>query len=100
MDEGTGANVFDLSANKLKGKIFGAAFDEDAAPVMNVGTTDESGGYIISGVNYSGDGNFTATPSKNFYYNAALEFNKANNGYADLTDFDLPDTFTVVLWKY
>lgn len=97
MDEGTGANVFDLSANKLKGKIFGAAFDEDAAPVMNVGTTDESGGYIISGVNYSGDGNFTATPSKNFYYNAALEFNKANNGYADLTDFDLPDTFTVEL---
>ena len=94
-DEGIGSQAFDQS--DLKSKIFfcGNTWANDKKEVVNAGVTDASGFYEIAGVNYGGGRTFTAVASKTFYFNQSLEFNAANNAYADLTDFDIGDTATI-----
>jgi hypothetical protein len=94
-DEGTGSKSFDLTSNKVKTYLCGAEWTSDKPTVVNAGISDETGFYKIEGVNYSSGQTFTAVPSKNFYFNQSLEFNAANQSYADLTNFDLPDSTTI-----
>ncbi|MCF8247141.1 MAG: T9SS type A sorting domain-containing protein [Saprospiraceae bacterium] len=96
-DEGVGSKGFDQTANKTKSYLCGAAWTSDKPNVVNAGITNETGFYEIAGINYGGGTTFTATPSKNFYFNQSLEFNGVNQTYADLTDFDLPDTSSVTV---
>jgi hypothetical protein len=96
-DEGVGSKGFNQSKNKINAYLCGAAWTTDKPNVVNAGLTDETGFYEIAGVNYGGGTTFSATAAKNFYYNQSLEFNGANETYADLTDFDLPDSSTITL---
>lgn len=97
LDEGKGDKAFDISLNRIHARIFGATYAADNPGVLNAGLTDEAGFYNIEGIDYSSNGSFTATPKKSFYFNQALEFNAANQSYANLTDFDLPDASTIEL---
>lgn len=97
-DEGVGSKAFDQSDNNIKIYFCGASWTNDKANVVNAGVTDETGFYEISGINYGAGQTFTAVPSKNFYFNQSLEFNAANNSYANLTDFDLADSATLTLF--
>jgi hypothetical protein len=94
-DEGVGSKTFDLTASKQKVYFCGPTWTTDKPNVLNAGLTSENGFYEIPGVNYGAGTSFTARPYKNFYFNQSLEFNAANNQYADLTDFDLTDSSTV-----
>ncbi|TAK35821.1 MAG: hypothetical protein EPO28_14200 [Saprospiraceae bacterium] len=96
-DEGVGTKGFDQSANKTKIYLCGASWTTDKPPVVNAGITDETGFYEIAGVNYGGGTTFTAQPGKNFYFNQSLEFNGANESYADLTNFALHDSASVTV---
>ncbi len=97
-DEGTGAKIFDITANDFDTELDGPAFDTDSAPVLNGGVTDEAGLYYIEGVNYSQAQSFQAKPSKKFYDSYALEFNPAFDSEARLPAFGLPDSvFTITL---
>jgi hypothetical protein len=97
-DEGTGSKGFDISTNKILTYLCGVRWTDDKPEVQNAGITDERGIYKIEGINYGPGTTFTATPSKNFYFNQALEFNGSNQQSADLTTFNLPDTSTVTLF--
>ncbi len=94
-DEGLGTRVFDISANKMHAYINGPQFSSDTPSIQNAGISDVGGFYAIEGVNYSQEQTFTATPSKIFYSNYALEFNSAYQSHVTLTSFDLPDSATV-----
>lgn len=94
-DEGTGSKGFDLTLNKVKTFLCGATWTTDKPKVVNAGISDETGFYQIEGVNYGAGTTFTARPFKDFHYNQSLEFNAANQSYATLTNFDLPDSSTV-----
>lgn len=94
-DEGLGTRVFDISTNKMHAFINGPQFSSDTPSIQNAGISDVGGFYAIEGVNYSKEQSFTATPSKVFYSNYALEFNSAYQSHVTLTSFDLPDTSTV-----
>lgn len=94
-DEGLGTRVFDISSNKMHAFMNGPQFSDDTPNIQNAGMTDVGGFYAIEGVNYSQVQTFTATPSKVFYSNYALEFNSAYQSHVMLTDFDLPDSATV-----
>ena len=94
-DEGTGSRGFDLTLNKVKAYLCGATWTTDKPTVVNAGISNETGFYQIEGVNYGAGTTFTAAPSKDFHFNQSLEFNAANQSYANLTDFDLPDSATV-----
>lgn len=94
-DEGVGSKTFDLTASKQKIYFCGVTWTADKPNVLNAGMTNEQGFYEIPGVNYGAGTTFRARPAKNFYFNQSLEFNAANNQYADLTDFDLTDSSTV-----
>ncbi len=96
-DEGTGSKGFDISTNRFRTYLCGAEWTSDKPNVVNAGTTDATGFYKIEGINYSAGTTFTAAPSKTFYFNQSLEFNGANQNYADLTNFDLPDSSTIDL---
>jgi len=97
-DEGIGSKVFDLAENQLDGYITGARFSNDRPNVLNAGVTDESGYYLIDGINYGGGQNFTARASKNFEFNNGLEFNGTNSQYASISAFMPADTGTVEVW--
>ncbi len=94
-DEGMGLKVFDITNNDIHGYLRGPSFSSDAPAITNAAITDVSGFYAIEGVNYSKVQQFKATPYKAFYARNSLEFNAAYQAYANLTDFDLPDTNTV-----
>ena len=94
-DEGMGSKTFDLSNNEMHAQINGAEFSDISADVTNSGITNVGGFYAIESINYSGQENFTATPSKIFYSNYALEFNKAYSSFAQMTSFDIPDSATI-----
>ncbi len=94
-DEGSGSKAFDLTANKTKAFLCGATWTSDKPNVVNAGISDETGFYKIEGVNYGAGTTFTATPSKSFYFNQSLEFNAANDSYAELTNFDISDSTTI-----
>ena len=96
-DEGTGSKGFNVSKNKFTAFHCGTAWTSDKPLVVNAGITDETGFYKIEGINYGSGTTFTAIPTKNFYLNQSLEFNGVNESYADLTDFDLPDTAAVTV---
>ncbi len=96
-DEGVGSKAFNISVNKNKLYYCGAAWTSDKPAVVNAGITDETGFYKIEGVNYGAGGTFTAKAYKNFYFNQSLEFNAANENYADLTNFKLTDTASVTV---
>lgn len=96
-DEGVGSKGFDQTANKLTAYLCGALWTAEKPDVVNAGITDTTGSYKIAGINYGGGTTFTATPSKNFYFNQSLEFNAVNQSYADLTKFDLPDSASLTL---
>ena len=96
-DEGVGTKAFNISVNKLKLYFCGAKWSGDKPAVVNAGATDETGFYKIEGVNYGAGGTFTAKASKSFYFNQSLEFNAANENYADLTSFKLTDTAAVTI---
>jgi hypothetical protein len=96
-DEGVGTKAFDQGALKNNIYFCGVGWSEDRADVVNAGVTDESGFYEIAGINYGTGTTFTATPQKDFYFNQSLEFNAANESYANLTDFDLSDTSTITI---
>lgn len=98
LDEGTGRKIFDLTENQLDGRITGAEFSDDRPNILNAGVTDESGYYLIDGINYGGGQNFTARPSKNFEFNNGLEFNATNSQYALISDFTPADTGTIEIW--
>ncbi|MEL6925557.1 MAG: LamG domain-containing protein, partial [Bacteroidota bacterium] len=76
----------------------GADFTDDRPNVLNAGVTDESGYYLIDGINYGGGQNFTARPAKSFQFNNALEFNATNQQYAQLSGFTPRDTGTIEIW--
>jgi hypothetical protein len=94
-NEGIGRRSFDITDNAMHAYIFNATYSNDHSQVQNGSITDETGFYAIEGINYSKVENFTAIPSKTFYKSYALETNAAYNAYAELTDFDLPDSSTV-----
>ena len=94
-DEGLGRKVFDITQNNIDGELNGPVFTDDAASVLNAGTSDAEGRYVIEGINYSQTQTFTATPSKSFYSSQSLEFNAAYDSYAELDSFDLADTATI-----
>ncbi|MFN4254118.1 MAG: LamG-like jellyroll fold domain-containing protein [Saprospiraceae bacterium] len=94
-DEGTGSKGFDLTLNKVKTFLCGATWTTDKPNVVNAGISDATGFYKIEGVNYGAGTTFTAVPSKDFHFNQSLEFNGANESYATLTNFDLPDSSTI-----
>ncbi len=94
-DEGTGSKGFDLSSKKIKAHMCGAEWTTDKPDVVNAGVSDATGFYKIEGVNYASGQTFIARPSKSFYYNQSVEFSASNEGRADLTNFDLPDSSTV-----
>ena len=96
MDEGLGNKTFDTSILPTSAFIYGGAtFSADKPEVYNAGISDETGYYIIDGVNYSTTENFRASPMKNFEFNTALEFNAADKPYGNLTNFSIPDTATI-----
>ena len=96
MDEGLGNKTFDTSILPTSAFIYGGAtFSTDKPEVYNAGISDETGYYIIDGVNYSTTENFRASPMKNFEFNTALEFNAADKAYGNLTNFSIPDTATI-----
>lgn len=96
-DEGVGTKGFDQTTNKIKSYLCGAIWTSDKPTVVNAGITDATGFYEIAGINYGGGTTFTATPAKNFYFNQSLEFNAANQNYADLTNFALHDSASVTV---
>ncbi len=96
-DEGVGSKAFNIAPVKSRLYLCGAAWTSDKPQVVNAGITNEFGFYKIEGVNYGSGGTFTASVSKNFYFNQALEFNAVNSNYANLTNFNLPDSATVTL---
>ena len=96
-DEGVGSKAFNIAVNKIKLYFCGAAWTSDKSPVVNAGVSNESGFYKIEGVNYGAGATFTARAYKNFYFNQSLEFNAANEDYADLTSFKLTDTASVTV---
>jgi len=95
LDEGVGTKGFDLSVKRSRLYLCGAEWVSDRPVVVNAGVTDETGFYEIQGVNYGSGSTFKAVPSKNFYFNQALEFNAVNENYADLTEFSLTDSATI-----
>jgi hypothetical protein len=95
MDEGVGQKVFDNTTIPTNANVYGATFSSDKPEVYSAGVSDVTGYYVIDGINYSQTESFRATPMKNFEFNAALEFNAADKSYANLTDYDIPDTSTV-----
>jgi hypothetical protein len=96
MDEGIGTKTFDNSNSLASANLYGGvSFSEDKADVYNAGVSDETGYYLIDGVNYSNAESFRATPMKNFEFNTALEFTAADMAYGNLTDFNIPDEATV-----
>ena len=96
-DEGVGSTAYDLSENRIPLYHCGTAWSDEKPDIVNAGVTDETGFYKIEGINYGSGTIFTATSSKNFYLNQSLEFNGANQNYADLTDFDLKDTSAITV---
>ncbi|MEN9415885.1 MAG: hypothetical protein RLZ62_2189, partial [Bacteroidota bacterium] len=94
-DEGVGSKSFDLTASKQKIYFCGVSWTSDKPGVVNAGLTDETGFYAIPAINYGAGTTFIAKPSKNFYFNQALEFNSVNEQYVDLTNFDLKDSSTL-----
>jgi hypothetical protein len=96
-DEGVGSKAFGQSAARQKVYLCGASWSGDRASLVNAALTNESGFYEISGVNYGPGSTFTAKAAKNSYFNQSLEFNGANQTYANLTNFDLPDSATITL---
>ncbi len=97
-DEGTGYKVFDLSENQLDGYMTGVTFSDDRPNVLNAGVTDETGYYLIDGINYGGGQSFTARPSKDFQFNNGLEFNASNNQFATFSGFNPTDTGAIEIW--
>ncbi|MEM6321436.1 MAG: LamG domain-containing protein [Bacteroidota bacterium] len=104
LDEGLGTKAFDLSKNGMDALLLdtgtafadkGPTFTSNTPAILNAGITNNGGYYTIEGINYSAEQSFTATPSKIFYKNYALEFNAAYAAYAPLTAFDISDTATV-----
>ena len=96
-DEGVGSKAFNIASYKTKLYLCGASWTSDKSPVSNAGITDETGFYKIEGVNYGAGATFTASASKNFYFNQSLEFNAVNENYADLTTVELSDSATVTM---
>ncbi len=94
-DEGQGNKAFDLSDTQLDGFLFGPEFTTDSPALLNAGTTDGEGNYIIEGIDYSQENRFVVSPSKIFYDNYSLEFNASDETFVKLPDFDLPDTATI-----
>ncbi|MEO0008597.1 MAG: hypothetical protein RJA20_2793, partial [Bacteroidota bacterium] len=94
-DEGVGSKSFDLTASKQKIFLCGVNWTSDKPNVVNAGLSDETGFYAIPAVNYGAGTTFVAKPSKNFYFNQALEFNSVNEQYVELTNFDLTDSSTI-----
>ncbi|MCB0520558.1 MAG: T9SS type A sorting domain-containing protein [Lewinellaceae bacterium] len=97
MDEGIGQKAFGQAANRQTMYLCGTQWTADRPQVINAAVTGASGFYEIAGVNYGPGTTFTAKASKNSYFNQSLEFNGANQQYADLTNFDLPDSSTILL---
>ena len=99
LDEGLGFKIFDLTENQKDGIMTGSVFSDDRPNVLNAGFTDESGYYLIDGINYGGGQSFTARPNKDFEFNNALEFNATDLQYATMTDFVPSDSLgTIELW--
>ena len=97
MDEEQGTKSFDLiRRNQLY--FCGASFDADRPPVRIAGVTNEEGYYRIESASYGTGTTFLAHPSKYFYKHRALKFVRAENDYAELPDFALPDKATIELW--
>lgn len=94
-DEGIGAKAYNSSKNQIVVHHCGAIWTSDKPPVVNAGVTDEEGFYTIESINYGTGTTFTATPSKKFYFNQALEFNALNMSYAELADIDVTDTAAI-----
>ncbi|MGB4969696.1 MAG: LamG domain-containing protein, partial [Saprospiraceae bacterium] len=97
MDEGVGIKAFDFSPNRFIAYLCGPVWATDKAPVTSSGITDDKGQYIIEGINYKGGTTFVATASKSFFSNLSLEFNAVNSQWAELTDFDIPDSTTIAI---
>ncbi|MFZ4561246.1 MAG: LamG-like jellyroll fold domain-containing protein, partial [Saprospiraceae bacterium] len=96
-DEGVGSRAYDLTANKLIAYHCGTQWSDDKPEVVNAAVSDKNGAYEIEGVNYGAGATFTASPSKDFHFNQSLEFNAANNQYANLTPFALSDSTTITV---
>ena len=64
LDEGLGFKIFDLTENQKDGIMTGSVFSDDRPNVLNAGFTDESGYYLIDGINYGGGQSFTARPNR------------------------------------
>lgn len=97
-DEGSGTKAFDISPNRFKAYLCGAIWDtKTRASILNAGISDKTGFYKIEGVNYSAGMTFTAVAEKIFHFNQSLEFNATLQNYAELTDFNLPDSTTLEL---
>jgi hypothetical protein len=95
MDEGVGSKTFDFSVNRLSAFLCGPTWSNDRAPVTSSGITDSKGFYIIEGINYKAGTTFTAQAAKSFFSNLSLEFNGVNSQWAELTNFDLPDSASI-----
>ncbi len=96
-DEGMGDKVFDLSNNKIDGKIANLIFSSDTPDILNSGITNANGIYTIQGVNYNTVQTFSVVPSKKFYRDHALEFSAFKESQVQLPGISLPDSSTLEL---
>jgi hypothetical protein len=96
-DEEQGTGSFDI-VNRQKMHLCGAEFSADRPNVKTAAKTNESGYYRIEGVSYGTGTTFLATPSKDFYANRSLRFDRNESDYVSIPDFSLTPMATLELW--
>ena len=95
MDEGTGSKTYDLTQNENRMYMCGPTWSGEKAPVTSSSLSDENGYYIIEGINYGTGQTFTVKPTKKIYKDVSLEFNASDQKWAELTNFDIPDSSVI-----
>jgi len=97
MDEELGEKSYDLK-NRVKLFFCGAAFDADRPPVRTAGKTNNQGYYRIESASYGTGTTFLAEPSKSFYLQKSVKFNRSQSSHITIPNFALPKRSTVELW--
>ena len=97
MDEELGEKSYDLK-NRVKLFFCGATFDVDRPPVRTAGKTNNQGYYRIESASYGTGTTFLADPSKSFYLQKSVKFNRSQSSHVTIPNFALPKRSTVELW--
>ena len=97
MDEELGEKSYDLK-NRVKLFFCGATFDADRPPVRTAGKTNNQGYYRIESASYGTGTTFLAEPSKSFYLQKSVKFNRSQSSHITIPNFALPKRSTLELW--